>query len=618
MRNIITCLCLAATLTVVGISASIGQDAVTIRSQPIALYNCPIQPLREQNAPARVSGVLAEIHVKEGDVVKQGQALATIDDHMARIEYEMKHMEATNTARVGGATARLEEANASAEDNRRLFDRNVIGKSQMRLEEAKVKVAEQSLYDEEIKFKLAGLEEKRAEHELERHKIVSEIDGIVDMQVRQIGEAVQALDPIFRVTRTDKVKIEGQLSIRYKDRVQTGMVIDVFPELSAPDDLVLHHTAEIRSVKILPGDRMIAAGSSDGNIYLWDVSSGHQVGVLSGHEADVDCQATSARAPNMLVSGGREGSNSGMLTVWNVDERTIIQQIPTPGGRVRAVALNPLDPNICYTAHDDRSIRAWNLQKKSQIDRFPDAHFNYATSLEITSDGKYMISIADDQSARLWDIDTRKELKRFGGRTGEVTQIGISPDNSMFLFNSQNLLQMRRIPDGQPVGTLEQRSGSFNGVAVFLPTNGLVLAANTQMDLQLWQIGEDGRYPRLVRSYEGHGSAAPLNRVAVASSGSFFASASDDRTVRIWKVPSIEQIEMERTRGVVSYMSPQGEAGSNSITIHAEVNNENNTLIPGSFATIVIYPGLKQDLQAGAGGDQRQVGAAKLGTLDVK
>lgn len=587
MRKLIIGCCLAATLSIVGLSAVTGQEGFVIRSQPIVLYTSPIQPLTEQRVPARVSGVLAEILVSEGDQVKKGQVLATIDDRIALLDLEAKQLEAKNTSLVGGATARLEEANAAAEDAERLFEKRVLAPSQMRLEQAKVKVATQQLIDAEVKFKLAGIDEKRAEYEVERHRIVSEIDGIVDLQVRQVGEAVQALDPIFRVTRTDKVKVEGALHIRYKDRVSEGMAIDVYPELTAPDDAVFQHTADVNAVQVLPGDKVVAAGTADGAVYLWDVTSGRQTGVLVGHEGDVDCLATVARAPNMLVSGGMDGS----LIVWNVDEMAEKRTIRT-GQRIRAVALNPLDASICYTSHDDRSIRIYDLQKGTRVDTLPSGHFNYATSLEVTSDGKFMVSIADDETARLWDLDGRKELKRFSGRTSQVTQIGLSPDNSTFLFNSQALLQIRRIPDGQPLARFENRTGVFDGVAVFLPIKDLVLTANSQSDLQLWQTGQEGMPARLVRTYEGHGSR--INRVAVASNGAYFASASDDRTVRIWRVPPMEQIEKERTRGVISFMSPQGEAGSSTITIHAEVDNKDNTLTPGSFATIVIYPDVKQ------------------------
>lgn len=592
MRKFITVFCLLATAGLVCISNGNGQDGLELRARPIPLYNCTIKPLREQHAPARVSGVIAEVRVKEGDRVKAGDVLAVIDDRIARLDLEAKQLEAKNPAILGDATARADEALAAYEDTKRLYDKRVAAKEDLRLKAAQLKVAEQGVINAQVKHNLTMIDEKRAEAELERHQIVSEVDGVVILQVRQVGEAVQALDPIFHVIRTDKVRIQGNLHIRYKGRVREGMVIDVYPNLAEDDLLTFQHTSVVRDVKLLPGDKLAASACDDGMIYLWDIVDVGQYGVLTAHDGAVSCLATNDKAPTLLVSGGEDGR----IKVWNIAEQSLMKDIPTQGGRVRAIVLSPLNASLCFAGHDDRSIRIYDLQKGTMVATLPAGHTNYVTSLVVTNDGKYLLSAGNDQTVRLWDIDARKEIQSFAGRTNGVSQLGISPSNDAFLFNSESLLQIRSLPQGRPIASFESLSGSFSGVALFSPVPGLVITANDSNQLQLRQQAHNGLLPRLVRTYEGH--VTQITGVDIAKDGSFFVSASEDRTVRVWSIPSIDQIEKERTRGVVSFMSPHGDAGSESVTVHAEVENAENVLTTGSFATMVIYPGLKQEVPA--------------------
>ena len=43
-------------------------------------------------------------------------------------------------------------------------------------------------------------------------------------------------------------------------------------------------------------------------------------------------------------------------------------------------------------------------------------------------------------------------------------------------------------------------------------------------------------------------------------------------------------------RGVVTFVSPHAEAGSQTLKVNAEVDNAGNVLKTGTFATMVIYP----------------------------
>src|SRR5688572_13524274 len=65
------------------------------------------EPSQRTKIPAQVMGVVKEIAVKRGDVIKQGQLLIQQDDRLAQNQLEIAEQEAKSTIRVDAAEADL-------------------------------------------------------------------------------------------------------------------------------------------------------------------------------------------------------------------------------------------------------------------------------------------------------------------------------------------------------------------------------------------------------------------------------------------------------------------------------------------------------------------------------
>ena len=567
---------------------ALGQAKQALRKNPVVLPNCMISPLHDVRVPVRVSGVLAELLVKQGDVVKKGQVLARLDDRLAKIEVKARKLAAENESPYMGALARQEEALAGVEDAQKLVRTKAMSDEEFRLKKAQLKVAKFGVDDAEVTQLLAQVDLERARMQLEMHEVVSPIDGIVVQLVRQEGESVQELDPILQVIGADRVKVEGEIDIREASRVRKGMVIDVYPNRTVDEARQFRgHTDEVLAVVALPDGLRCASGGEDGDIFIWNIALGVQDLVLTGSGDAIHCLASHRATPNRLIAGVDDGS----LRIHDLDTGKNVQTIKAIGSSVRSLALHPLKPNLCVTGHEDRSIRIWDLKTGGLLGTLA-GHANHVTSLDFAPDGKYLLSAGADGTARLWDFEARKQLNVFPGRSSQVHQLSLSSTGKEFLFNTYSFMQARSVPDGSPVGSFESFSGSFTDVAVFAPLPGLVLtAADNTHDLQLWRQGDQDRYPRLVRVYEGH--QEEIHAVDFSAAGDFFVSGSADRTVRVWTVPSLKQIDGERRRGVVESIKPQVSGGSQTVAMYAEIDNRDHLLQPGAGATIVVYPDSK-------------------------
>lgn len=164
-----------------------------------------VVPFRQVEVSAPVSSFIVEVKVQEGALVKAGQPLAQL--YVKLDELEMKR-----------AKAVLERREFEAKGVKSLFDSKI-------LPEAKALEAR-------IELDLARLNYETAAEQVRLRSLLAPIDGVVVERYREVGEAVQASQRIFRIVDQSKVYI---LCTAKPDRLATtalGTQRSVwFPEL---------------------------------------------------------------------------------------------------------------------------------------------------------------------------------------------------------------------------------------------------------------------------------------------------------------------------------------------------------------------------------------------------
>ncbi|KAG2067072.1 WD40 repeat-like protein [Suillus decipiens] len=147
------------------------------------------------------------------------------------------------------------------------------------------------------------------------------------------------------------------------------------------------------SLAVSPDQSMVASGSTDGKLRLWNIKKGSMVGdPLEGHDSIVRCVDWSSNAQEIA-----SGSLDGTIRRWNPDTgRRIAPPIATSRGMAHI-----------FSGSNDNTIRKRRLSDGKELVVFR-GHTLGIHSLRLAPDESHLISTSRDCSVRIWDLKTNQ------------------------------------------------------------------------------------------------------------------------------------------------------------------------------------------------------------------
>lgn len=236
------------------------------------------------------------------------------------------------------------------------------------------------------------------------------------------------------------------------------------------------------------GRSLLAAGSLDGAVRLWDPATGTLIRALEGHgEVDAVCEVE-AGALTLLASGRADGT----VRLWDPYTGTLIRTLEGHTGGVRAVCeLDAGSGVLLATGSRDGTVRLWNPADGTHI-RTLEGHTDEVEAACAVRDGDRILLATGsiDGTARLWDPAT-----------------------------------------GTPVRTLRAGAGGLYSLCAVQAESRLLLAGGgADGTVRLW----DPATGTLIRTLEGHTEWVYGLCAVEAGYQSLLAAGSIDGTVRLW------------------------------------------------------------------------------------
>jgi WD40 repeat protein/transcriptional regulator with XRE-family HTH domain len=287
------------------------------------------------------------------------------------------------------------------------------------------------------------------------------------------------------------------------------------------------HTDMVWGLAFSPDERLLASGSFDGRLKLWDVESGTLL--WSGrHSRPILCLAFSPEG-DLLASGGHEAS----VRLWDAKLDTPLEALPHPSA-IYSLAWSP-DGHLLASGDRAGTIRLWALPPRGSATCVETlaGHSSWVWGLAFAPDGRSLASASWDGTVKLWELGEAgrlRERQRLVGHTEKVQCLAWSPDGGTLASGSfDHTIRLWDAQQGSARVALSGHSATVSGLA-FTPDSRQLLSSSEDGTLRLWDV-ERGVALRVLQGYTAY-----LFDLDWSPDGTGLAGAGADSVVTIWQV----------------------------------------------------------------------------------
>lgn len=301
------------------------------------------------------------------------------------------------------------------------------------------------------------------------------------------------------------------------------------------------------------------------------------VHTLTAHTKPVAGIATS-KDGKLIATGSADNS----IIIWDAATYQLIRKIEVHKGQVTTLDFSP-DGKTLLSGSSDKSLRLWNVNDGAEIKNFNTEFKQGIYQCKFSNDGKMLGVVSWERTskgvqgfAKVLEVQTAKLIQRFDTDNHPASAVKFSADDKKLYTGTWGFqIKQHDIAGGTTDWNYDMREFDYYTAVQSIdvsPDNKYVVQGGKDNKIRLLNA-VDGKIVYVIESWQGHKEW--VNGIRFSPDGKQFASVSDDGLLKVWETSSGKN--MFTFRGHITGINqlawhPDGEriftsAGDNTIKV---------------------------------------------------